>query len=63
MIWSVVPEELIFAEQTPEQALTIVNYLGKRVAIREGKVETLLSTDPSDYLDDRFMPGALVDQA
>lgn len=58
MIWSVVPEQLLFVGQEPEQALTIINYLGRQVAVRGQQVDTLLSSDPNDYLDPRFNPGA-----
>lgn len=62
MIWSVIPEEVIFSapEKEPAAQTKVVDYLGRRVALRQGRVAALLSTDPADFLDQRFMPGALV---
>ena len=62
MIWSIIPEEFLFAAEQAEAELTLTEYLGRRVCLRAGRVERLLSSDPADYLDPRFAPGALVDK-
>ena len=59
MIWSIVPEEVIFGD-TETSPLTVVNYLGRRVVMRSGQITTLLSTDPYDYLDSRLAPGSFL---
>lgn len=60
MIWSIMPEDFVFDSQSTEQALTVINYLGKRVSVRNGKLETLHSTNPADFMDSRFAPGASI---
>lgn len=60
MIWSVIPEDVIFQTTASGPGLQVVDYLGRRVLVRQGRVDALLSTDPADFLDQRFMPGALV---
>ena len=63
MIWSVIPEELIFsqpAQRGQPPAALLIRYLNRQVMVRQGRVETLLSTNPADFLDERFLPGALV---
>lgn len=60
MIWSVIPEDVIFQTAASSPPAQVRDYLGRRVLVRQGRVDTLLSTDPADFLDQRFMPGALV---
>ena len=62
MIWSIIPEELIFPPETAEPFLTPVSYLGRNVLSKNGQIYALLSTDPKDFLDERFFPGALLDE-
>ena len=38
----------------------LIRYLNRQVMVRQGRVEALLSTNPADFLDERFLPGALV---
>ena len=59
MIWSIIPEELIFAAEPKVEAGRSVDYQGRRLYLRQGRIEGLLSTEPLDYLDDRFRPGAI----
>lgn len=58
MIWSIIPEELIFAVEPQGEAGQSVDYQGRRLYLRQGRIEGLLSTEPLDYLDRRFRPGA-----
>lgn len=62
MIWSVIPEEVVFKAGEKSSDLQLTEYLGRRVILRQGRVDSLLSTDPADFLDQRFMPGSLVNQ-
>jgi len=63
MIWSIVPEEVIFATAEEEDTLTMnARYLGRQVMLRPcgeglGEIMALLSTDPADFLDERFQVG------
>ena len=59
MIWSIIPEELIFAAEPQHEAGRSVVHLGRRLYLRHGRIEGLLSTEPLDYLDRRFRPGAV----
>lgn len=61
MIWSIIPEELIFASQPEQEAARITDYQGRKVLLRQGRVDGLLSTEPLDFLDRRFQPGAALD--
>lgn len=60
MIWSIMPEELLFAaaEEEGSGEAQVADYLGRKVSLRGGRVEALLSSDPQDYLDQRLAPGA-----
>lgn len=62
MIWSVIPTEVIFGENSAPEPLRSTDYLGRKVLLRQGRVDTLLSTDPADFLDQRFFPGALLNK-
>ena len=59
MIWSIIPEELIFAAEPRREIGRSVDYQGRRLYLRRGRIEGLLSTEPPDYLDRRFRPGAV----
>ena len=61
MIWSIIPEELIFAAEPEQDRERIADLQGRKVRLRQGRVVGLLSTDPLDYLDRRFQPGAALD--
>ena len=59
MIWSIIPEELIFAAEPQHEAGRSVVHQGRRLYLRHGRIEGLLSTEPLDYLDLRFRPGTV----
>lgn len=59
MIWSIIPEELIFSAEPRREIGQSVDYQGRRLYLRRGRIEGLLSTEPLDYLDRRFRPGAV----
>lgn len=66
MIWSIIPTELIFEGADQMKAPRYLNYQGKKLLVTEGadgkfSVMSLLSSDPSDFLDARFAPGSVVD--
>ena len=61
MIWSIIPEELIFTAEPREDRGRIIDYQGRKVRLRQGRIDLLLSSDPLDFLDRRFFPGAAVD--
>ena len=61
MIWSIIPEELIFAAESSAERSRIVEYWGRKVRLRQGRIDRLLSSDPRDFLDRRFSPGTAVD--
>ncbi|MEG1537516.1 MAG: YlzJ-like family protein [Clostridiales bacterium] len=66
MIWSIISEEEIFADPGQRQiALRSIDYLGKRLLVRQGadgqgEIVSLLSTDPADFLDGRLAPGTRI---
>ena len=60
MIWSIVPEEILFAQQNAQTERIEMQYLGKKIYACGGKLDALLSTDPADFLDQRFAPGVCI---
>ena len=67
MIWSVIPEEIIFPQNRTEDMLSwrCMDHQGRRVLVAPGKDGTgvimrLLSTDPQDYLDNSLAPGTKI---
>lgn len=79
IIWSIIPEEIIFAssdyatclgftgtDQSQVNGLTKASYLGRDVILLplsngKGRIISLLSTDPADFLDMRFAPNGEID--
>jgi len=66
MIWSIIPTEIIFEGADKMKSARYINYQGKNIFVTEGadgkfSVVSLLSSDPSDFLDARFAPGSVVD--
>ena len=65
IIWSVMPEEAIFA---PAEALSkkrVIAYLGRRVQIipqqkGQSKIVGIISSNPGDYLDSQIAPGTII---
>ena len=65
MIWSIIPEEVIFGEVLEETALRQGSYLGRQVMLRpcedgKGEIVSVMSTNPLDFLDSRLQPGTRV---
>lgn len=65
ILYTVMPLELVFSNQghTSEESLYESVYMGRRVLARVTaggvrQVVRLYSSNPSDYLDPRFCPGA-----
>jgi hypothetical protein len=67
VIWSIIPESVIFSGETKDTQLRAVTYQGRRVIVRavggrgSGEIVSLLSTDPADFLSPCFMPGTVID--
>ncbi|MBQ1502072.1 MAG: YlzJ-like family protein [Firmicutes bacterium] len=66
MIWSIIPENVIFAAGADTAALRQIGYLGRKVLVRQvsagrGEIVALLSTDPADFLSPRLAPGSFID--
>ena len=65
MIWSIIPEETIFANDPGQGSVTqpkMVNYQGCQMLVSpqgngKGLIIRLLSGDLKHYLDPRFCPG------
>ncbi len=68
MIWSIIPEEIIFGNLNQDEVKSgrrTRDYLGKRVQTipyREGedRIIALISSNPQDFLDLRFSPGTII---
>jgi len=59
MIWSVIPEEVIF-DHRENDLYELKRYHGRHVIMRNSRLEALVSSDPMDFLDDQFTPGRLL---
>ena len=63
MIWSIIPEELIFAAEPREDRGWIDDHQGRKVRLWQGRIDLLLSSDPLEFLERRFFRGAAVDNS
>ena len=61
MIWSIIPEELIFAAEPRCGAEGSGERPRRRAHMSRSSGDGPLSTDPLDYLDRRFWPVTAVD--
>lgn len=63
MIWSIMPEDFLFAADAQQPAEMLqCSYMGRQLLLRPcgnglGEITALLSTDPADFLDRRFAAG------
>jgi hypothetical protein len=67
MIWSIIPESVIFAQEADSISLKIIDYQGRKMVVRDqnqGQYEviSLMSTDPADYMNKGFAPGSLINR-
>lgn len=66
MIWSIIPEDLLFAkDEGQNDSLRRVDYLGRHLLVRpsaggQAEIVSVLSTDPVDFLDGRLYPGTRI---
>lgn len=65
MIWSIIPEEIIFQQENAVPKRNFTQYLGRQVqtvAHGEGKARiiSVISSNPADFLDMRFAPGTII---
>ena len=61
MIWSIIPDDIIFKDNNNEQIVKKIKYLDRDVLVNyqkdgKGRIVSVLSTDPFDYLDQRLNP-------
>ncbi len=70
MIWSIIPEEMIFdgAEKLSRNNYQIINYRGKKVLVMlmqngDAQIVSLISSDPLDFIDQSFSPGSCISLA
>ena len=70
MIWSIIPEDIIFAalpEEKKEKERRMISYLGRQVMVerhqRGERIIGLISSNPADFTDARFTPGTIIEKA
>jgi len=68
VIWSVIPESIIFAAGAKADELRQINYRGRKVIVRQagsgrGEIVSLLSSDPADFLSPHLSPGSMIDMS
>lgn len=69
MIWSIIPEDLIFAalpEEKKEKERKMISYLGRQVMVEShqkgARIIGLVSSNPMDFTDARFSPGTIIEK-
>lgn len=66
ILWTIVPEETIFASQIqPDINYQEIDYSGQKIVVEqisnsEFRITRLLTTNPSDYLDNKLQPGKII---
>lgn len=67
LLYTIVPQEVIFEGMVKDDDTTYkqINYMGCEMIVKDSGdkyiVERLLSTDPQDYLNEKFQPGAIIE--
>lgn len=66
ILWTIVPEDVIFASQNqPDLICEEIDYSGQKLIVEqispsEFRINRLLTTNPSDYLDSKLQPGKII---
>ncbi len=65
LIWTVIPEELVFSGLEEVKREKEVVYRGRRLLVSplpEGKmcIMRVISSNPRDFMDPRFQPGTVI---
>ena len=65
MLWSVIPEEIVFDKWDEAFVLEERTYCHKRVKVRVGtdgygSIEGIISSDPKDFLNKGLRPGTKI---
>lgn len=65
ILWTIVPEEAIFAEKSLPVMYEEIDYLGQKVLVEkisenQFSVVRLLSTQPANYLRSDLQPGTII---
>jgi len=65
ILWTIVPEEAIFAENVQPAVYEEMQYLGQKVIVEklsqnQFRVVRLLTTVPDDYLRNELQPGTVI---
>lgn len=64
ILHTVMPLELVFAEEGPTEPPMEIEIAGQRLLVQRSgqawQVVRLLSSDPADYLDPRWQPGTVL---
>ena len=66
MLWTVIPEDIVMANSDKINALQEVTYKNRKVLgypTGQGKlcVVRIISSNPRDFMDQRFQPGSIID--
>lgn len=62
ILWTVMPIELVFAEQESATPYEEVEYAGTKLMVErlsptEGQVVRVISSNPDDFLNPKYQPG------
>ncbi|MEE0776930.1 MAG: YlzJ-like family protein [Bacillota bacterium] len=66
MLWTIMPEDIVMANSDKISAMQEVTYKNRKVMgypVGQGKlcIVRIISSDPQDFLDQRFQPGSIID--
>lgn len=66
MIWSIIPEDIIFSQNDNNTDLIQQKYLGRQVLVRridasKSQIAYVISSNPADFLDERIAPGSIIE--
>lgn len=64
-LWTVVPEELIFGQESQPDSYEEIEFSGARMLVErisdsQRRIVRIISTDPSDYLCADLQPGVIL---
>ena len=67
LLWSIIPEEVVFEGFNEERNYELLTYGERQVLVKKtpdghNEIVRLFSSNPHDFMDDRFAPGALIDE-
>ncbi len=66
MLWSIIPEEMVFKQDANLQACREYDYQGCKLLISpcgqgQAQIKAIISSDPAHYLAAHLQPGSIIE--